>query len=271
MKILPIIVIYKVDWKTCNIYKSLFSKQNIEILIYDNSPQNFNSKYESEITHYIHDASNPGVSKAYNQSAKWAKEHGFSHILVFDDDTLMPTNYINLLYQAIEKYPNIKTFVPILKYNSGQNIFSPTKNSYLNFNRHCISPGLYSLKKYLPVNSGACIELNSFFSVDGYNESIQLDFADYDFFTRLGYKEDTFLVIDCIGEQAFSNEETDSDKLLNRYKFYLQGATEFCNPHIIKIQVIKHTLALLLRTHRVEFLKLYIKYIRNDFSLHSNI
>lgn len=272
MKILPIIVIYDKDWSECRIYKSLFSNLEMEILIYDNSCKASNRVYENQLTHYIHDPSNPGVSKAYNKCAKWALQHGFSHIVLFDDDTILPSTYIDNLYEVLRKEPETKVLAPLLKYDSGRKIFSPTRNPITNKTAKPLSlPGINRLQDFLPVNSGSCINLESFFSVTGYNENIPLDFADYDFFVRLNNKVDTFYLLNCTGEQSFSNNETDSKKLLRRYKYYLEGAFHFCKPSAIRLQVFKHTLSLFLRTNDIEFLKLYYHYVRHDFSLYRYI
>lgn len=268
MKLLPIIVIYEKDWSKCNIFKSLFSKLEIEILIYDNSCIASNRTYENHLTHYFHDPSNPGVSKAYNKCAEWAQQHGFSHIVLFDDDTILPSTYIDNLYGVLREKPEIRLIAPLLKYKEGRKIFSPTRNPLTKAANALGCPGINSLHDFLPVNSGSCINLESFFSVSGYNENIPLDFADYDFFIRLNKNVDSFYLLDCIGEQSFSNCETDSKKLLRRYKYYLKGAFNFCNHSAIKLQVLKHTLSLFQRTHDIEFLKLYYHYIKHDFSLY---
>lgn len=267
IKILPIVVIYNIDWKLCNIYKSLFSQYGKEILLYDNSIKDFNKIYKSKSIHYIHDKSNSGVSTAYNCGAKWAKKHGFSHIVLFDDDTILPPQYIDLLYEAIRNNPNSNIFVPTLKYNNGERIFSPINVSGLKRNKQ-LKPNRYSLKRYLPVNSGSCINIKCFFSVGGFNEKIPLDFSDFDFFTRLSKNTDSFRLIDCQGEQYFSNNETEPNKLIERYKLYLQGAKEFCHPYKIQLQVFKHSLSLFVRTHKIVFIKLYFKYFWHDFCLH---
>lgn len=269
MKILPTIVIYEKDWSECHIYKSLFSKLEMEVLIYDNSYKASNRAYENHLTHYIHDPSNPGVSKAYNRCAKWALKHGFSHIVMFDDDTILPSTYIDNLYEVLRKEPELRVLAPLLKYDNGRKIFSPTRNPITNKTAKplCL-PGINSLHDFLPVNSGSCINLESFFSVSGYNENIPLDFADYDFFIRLNEKIDSFYLLDCVGEQSFSNSETNSNKLLKRYKYYLEGALHFSKPSAIRLQVLKHTLSLFLRTYDIEFLKLYYHFIRHDFSLY---
>ena len=57
-------------------------------------------------------------------------------------------------------------------------------------------------KDYLPVNSGACIRLSAFEKVEGYNKDIRLDFADFDFFSRMAVLYDFFYMCHSNGHFA---------------------------------------------------------------------
>ena len=95
---------------------------------------------------------------------------------------------------------------------------------------------------------------------------IRLDFADFDFFSRLAEVSATFYRVDSIARQSFSNEETRVDRLFRRYQFYLEGArVARCNRHIstiVNVEVLRHVLALTLRTRKWCFLSEYIKRFR---------
>lgn len=257
--ILPIVVIYKTDWKSCNSYKSLFSKYDGVIMLYDNSPKDVNSIYISDRMVYVHDPLNQGVSKAYNTGAEWALAHGYTHVALFDEDTKFSADYIEILSKAITTNKEINVFVPTLLYN-GDKIFSPSEISRWRIKAKRLPAGQYSLNNFMPVNSGVCLKIESMLSVGGYNEKIPLDFSDYDFFTRLRKKTGCFYLVNAIGNQNFSNNERDKGKLLNRYTYYLKGAKEFCNPNAIHLLVLRHTVALTLRTMSLDFIRLYLKY-----------
>lgn len=260
--ILPIVVIYNTDWKDCNAYKSLFSYYDGDVLLYDNSPQDANKRYGNVHLHYHHDPLNRGLSVAYNYGAKWAKANDFDFIALFDEDTILPKDYIGTLNRAISENKEISLFAPTLKYKKGY--FSPCRYSWYHIKGTYLAPGTYDLHRYIPVNSGACIRIDSFIKNGGYNENIPLDFSDFDFFLRLKDVCSSFQVMDSIGTQQFSNEERDKDVLLRRYRFYLKGAASFFNPQLIWFHVLKHTMSLTIRTHSMIFIKLYAKYLRRN-------
>lgn len=261
-KIFPIIVTYNTSYKDCNTYKSLLCHyDNMPMLIYDNSPTPINSEFKTEYVHYKNDPNNGGVSKAYNYGAKIAKEIvNADFVLLLDQDTTFEPNYINILNDAIDKYKSVNLFVPIIRYNDGR-IFSPVGFSFWKIKLMELSPGLHSLKNTLPVNSGSCIRIDNMMSVGGYNENIPLDFSDFDFFHRLSKTSDTFYVVDSTAKQSFSNDETDTEKLYERFKKYIAGVNHAAIKHRCIIHVLRHTISLTVRTKDVRFIMHCLKNI----------
>lgn len=260
IKILPIIVIYNEDFHKCNCYNSFIkSYANHRILLYENSPEPINKKYESNLVLYYHNKNNGGVSTAYNYGAKIAFDNKYAnYILLLDQDTIFSPNYIDILTENIIRNPDIYLFVPTIIYNDNKP-FSPAIISRYKTIGVKLNAGIYSLNKYLPVNSGACIETNMFQQNFGYNEKIKLDFADFDFFNRLKKHTDKFCIINSTAYQSFSNEEIDLCKLENRFKFYIEGANNTIFKRKFTFQVIRHTLSLTLRTKNMFFIKYLIK------------
>jgi hypothetical protein len=160
------------------------------------------------------------------------------------------------------QHPDISLFVPQVLY-AGKKPFSPIHRGLRIKRGALLGEGSYSLKRYLPVNSGACIRLSAFCQIGGYNPLIRLDFADFDFFSRLAEVSATFYRVDSIARQSFSNEETQVDKLFRRFQFYLEGARVARYNRLISsmvaVEVLRHVLALTLRTRKWCFLSEYIK------------
>lgn len=259
MNILPIIVLYNVDYLVTNVYRSLLIHyEGTRILIYENSPEPQNSHYESGTVMYHHDKMNGGVSAAYNYGAALAKAcKDIDAILLLDEDTQFQPDYLDVLDKALKSHPDIDLFVPQVIY--AKNLpFSPVHRRLRKDRGAFLSEGVYSLKDYLPVNSGACLRLSAFDAVGGYNPKIRLDFADFDFFSRMAEVSEVFYLVNSTAYQAFSNEETQVDKLFRRYQFYLEGAHEAKLNKLIstsvKIETLRHTLALSWRTRSMAFL-----------------
>lgn len=260
ISILPIVVIYKAVLPDCAVYKHLHMTHSFaDIVLYDNSPKAVNEGYANKHIHYFHDSANGGVSAAYNYGAKWAMQHGYRYLLLLDQDTEFDVDFIEKMCTDIKRYPQCPLFVPQIVVKSNNMPFSPSKIGLWSIKGVILSPGLYSLSKYKPVNSGSCILLSAFAKVDGYNEHIKLDFADFDFFMRLNNTVSNFCVIDSRAYQNFSNEETDCAKAFERFKFYVEGAKQFSKPFVILPIVIRHILALTIRMRSLKFIKYYFK------------
>ena len=264
MNILPVVVLYNIDFRETNAFLTLLSQQKgCRILLYENSPEPMNQSYASETVAYYHDAHNGGVSAAYNYGAELADRLGdVDALLLLDEDTRFEADYLSRLQSAMEQNPDVSLFVPQVLY-AGDEPFSPIHRGLRWKRGALIGDGRFSLRHYLPVNSGACIRLSAFRQAGGYQTAIRLDFADFDFFSRLAEVSETFYRVDSVARQSFSNEETQVDRLFRRYQFYLEGASVARKNKLISsmvtVEVLRHVLALTCRTRSLCFLSEFIK------------
>lgn len=263
-KIFPIIVLYKERLEKGNTYKTLISLYtNGKYMLYDNSPSPLYEEGELP-THivYIYDKNNGGVTVAYNKGAEYARKNGYQWVLLLDQDTVFENNYAEKLEYAIMKYPQIKVFAPQIYYNR-KSPFSPSAYTFGIAKALESEPGIYSLRKIFPVNSGTCIATDSFMLAKGYDTNIKLDFADMDFFFRLSRKEHLFCLIDSKAYQSFSGNETDKHKLYRRYRIYINDAKNVRKRNIkdrvfFFYVVLRHTIALTFKTKSTTFLRYFM-------------
>lgn len=262
--IFPVIVLYKDRLESCNTYKTLLSKHSeCRYMIYDNSPSPIYKTEElSRNVVYIHDKNNGGVTAAYNKGAEYAYGNGYKWVLLLDQDTSFEENYITELERSMEQYKDVKVFVPQIYYN--ENVpFSPSIYKYGIGKGVKLNAGIHSLCDMLPVNSGTCINVESFQSVNGYNKNIRLDFADIDFFTRLSRIENKFCLTGSNAYQSFSNNETNINKLYARYVIYINDAKQVKFNGIRKrifhsYGVFHHTVALTVKSKCMKFIRHFI-------------
>lgn len=260
--LLPVVIIYQEDYHNSNIYKSLLCKyDNMHVVLYDNSPTPINEKYSSPYLHYFHNPENGGVTAGYNKGANFgASRLNVQYVVLFDQDTQFEGDYLEKLSTEIGRNP-YDLYAPVIK-TKEEGPCSPVRVTPLSIRGIHIQPGIVSLTEYKPINSGACIKLESFMNAGGYNEDIKLDFADFDFFERLNKTVSTYMIVDSVAYQSFSNEEKDSLKLFNRFRQYILDARHFHGSHSIWFIVLRHTLALTWRTKELRFITYYItKYI----------
>jgi rhamnosyltransferase len=276
--ILAVIVLYKTHYQNSVTFQSMAKameglEAKLDIIVYDNSPEHLGCAESFEFgelkIHYKHDPTNSGVSAAYNYGARFAGNMPAKQwLLLLDQDTSFESAILKKYADAIEQFPEIKLFAPILKLSGGQ-IFSPCKFVFKRgFRLEEISPGRCSLQHISPVNSGMLINLDAFFKAGGYNERVKLDFSDFQFIERFKKTNPVFYVIDSTGFQDFSNAETDTEKLNLRYAFFCDGAKHFekiiFTDHIQLFGVaFMRAVTLALRTRRLIFFKtFYNTYIK---------
>ena len=178
-------------------------KDNMKVVVWNNSPQDFASGQKAELfalldgieLGYKHnDGKNLPLSAIYNSTIKEYLDTDF--LVIMDDDSVFDESMFEKALDAIEKNPEIDLFLPIV-YN-GNDIVSP---AYMNmFKGHYfkeVNPGVMTTKHVTAINSGMIISSkylkNSF---EGYDERIKFYFTDNDFMSRYDSSHDKLFVLD---------------------------------------------------------------------------
>ncbi|MDR0620011.1 MAG: glycosyltransferase [Bacteroidales bacterium] len=264
-RILIVIVLYQQSLEKSAAYLSLKSSVgNVgakhAFFVYDNSPV---QQFTLEEVHYVHDAGNSGVSCAYNQAAQYAREKGFVWMLLSDQDTNYPNDMLKKYMDVIQNHPDIKLIVPKVRTHKGF-LLSPCRythkrGKYL----QSIESGKLLMNRLSVINSGMMVRVDTFISVGGYNEKVPLDLSDHQFIERYKRQERFFLILDAEILQDFSNEETNADKLYNRFRTFADAIRSCERTNIIDsvdyfLLILRRTMMLTLRTKQIRFIKYFI-------------
>jgi rhamnosyltransferase len=260
--ILIVIVIYKKD--ICEVLTNVIASglDDLTIYVYDNSPERQLINKPNVV--YVHDCQNPGVSKAYNEACKKAALLKKEWVLLLDQDTILPQNFLYHYQRAVNQHSGEEIFVPLMKDKYG--LISPycfisgrpgrVKN---------IVAGRHLLRNYYFINSGIFISRKLFESAKGYNESFSLDFSDVVFIERLRLKRANFVVVDmsCNHHLSLTDDNIQLDNALKRFglycrsvRLYRKHTTRFMISEMLTIPL---GLKLFLRHRNIEFLKLALK------------
>ncbi len=271
-----VIVLYKLKVKESKTIQAIINavrlhkgNTNPRILLYDNSPDALEvSGLEEccqifELT-YIHDKTNPGVSKAYNVAAKMAASEGKSWLLFFDQDTIVSDSlYAAYFLSGVAKYPDVHLFCPFLM--AGNIIYSPCKYYFKRgFLWKNIKKGKHNLKSKSLLNSGILIKRLAFEKTGGFNEKINLYFSDFEFIDRYRTHYSEFCVIDGLFLHELSdNVFGESEKAISRFYFYSAGARESVKSGIDWLlfftTVGLRSIRLSFRFRRSNFVKVFLK------------
>lgn len=106
-KILAIVVTYNPDLTHLKKLLNALLHQVEHVLVIDNNSVNFNTTKlygQSHKLEFIFNRSNTGVATAYNQGCAIAKERDFSHVILFDQDSLPATNMVQALSTVMCRY-----------------------------------------------------------------------------------------------------------------------------------------------------------------------
>lgn len=160
-----------------------------KLCIFDNSVdtscQLFNSSYsynKNEL--YLSSGRNEGLSKAYNTVIQNIEKDSDNWIIISDQDTSYPENYISVVKNNINN-TNAYVLCPII--NDKLGILSPCKSSWRGFS-HIFDIDTNRLDKYSYINSGMVINSTVFSNIK-YDENLFLDFIDHDFILQLKQNE----------------------------------------------------------------------------------
>jgi len=232
MKLLITIVVYNKVFLECDAYltfiKNKINYNNIEIyyFIYDNSSINYAYKNIPKHVFYKKDETNPGVSVAYNSAFNYAKNNKYDWVILSDQDTKYPDNFIQKVasHLILGKY---SIYSPILHQNN--KLLSPLIFKY--FRGIPIKSKIYgeiNLKSRLfPINSGLILGAKIFENFK-YNAKAKLDFSDFIFFERLLKSNYKYFIINILCEHNLStNEITSLKNKLMRFKYYSLGLFEY--------------------------------------------
>ena len=204
-----------------NYAKSPKAFRNFKLLIYDNSL--IEQKMQITIPfeyHYVHDLNNKGLAVAYNYALNEAILASYSWLLLLDQDSYLPEDFIyNLLYDlsTIEKDNTVIALVPKMHYKN--TFFSPSKDLFGGILRpiDMRHKGICPFKVFA-IGSGSVIKVSFLQGIGGFNELFWLDSLDRWLFFTINNMGGKVYVTDSIIEHELS--VMNYDKFMNEQRYY---------------------------------------------------
>ncbi len=246
-------------------FKSENSIKNITIFIFDNTdiedwdvvPPTYDDNIKII---YQRDRSNPGISYAYNCITRYATKENFDWIVFFDQDTDLPQEAFKVYNEAVHSEILLK--VPLVYIDD--KILSPSYYfGYRSFLFKRITQKILKLKNISCINTGLMISPKLYNKVNGYDESLKLDFCDHDFIDRVKKKNHHLEILDIALQQNFSSLTDDKAKALVRYRIFVKDMMNFVkkrNKLIMFFNIdLPRLLVLMLKYKSLDFFKIRFK------------
>lgn len=188
LKLMAVLVLYRRDLSNSETFATIVGsvqdgwKDAVSILVVDNSP------VRGEVVDvpawlnldYHHDPTNGGVASAYNLGIKRAQEQGAAWLLLLDQDSQIPPEFISELFRCMrlcQSQDNIAAIVPRIVGESG--VLSPktVRLGYLS-NIRKQAKGVLG-REVSAINSGAAVRVSFVQLLGGFDSFYWLDYLDH--------------------------------------------------------------------------------------------
>lgn len=226
--LLVVIVLFKQSLEECSTFRSLseaFANARVRpsIFAFDNSPQGLPPSVVGWRVHYISSPKNVGVAKAYNTASEYALQHHLNWLLLLDQDTTLPHDFLSKYQDSVQAYPDHRFFVPMVHDRRG--VLSPFRfRGGAGQRVRQMKPGVYPLNSLSVINSGMLISSILFRSIGGFDQRLPLDFSDIAFVSKLKKSQDHLVVVNLHLHQDFSGSSVASSaSSLERFRQYLSA------------------------------------------------
>jgi glycosyltransferase involved in cell wall biosynthesis len=196
-----LIVVYNETPQTSTTTRTIVGLAGIKsasIVIWDNSENSQDLVFRSFFSkngckfNYVHTPENLALSVIYNRVADLSDD---DFLLILDQDTILPCDYLQIFYKAYADFTECKLFVPTIR--TGKKLISPSPY-FAGWGRswHIARSGPYPTKNMTIVNSGLIANL-ALFRREGvrYNEGIKFYGTDTDFFRTYARREKAFNIL----------------------------------------------------------------------------
>jgi hypothetical protein len=202
--ILAVVVLYERNLENAETLVTLdescrSAQTRLLVFVYDNSPHAIikpdatASKYRGLDLEYVHDESNPGLSRAYNASLRRSIELNRKWLLILDQDSCVEIDFLTKTMRSASRYPCIDLHLPVAM--AGNRIVSPVK---LRLGRDAgfdgLEEGLNAPSSFFAINSGMLVRADYLRSVGGYDERFSLYNTDNWFCHTYSLKRKTFAI-----------------------------------------------------------------------------
>lgn len=173
-KIAIVIVLYNPDYRNVsnNINCLALSDKRVAILV-DNTPNSIcNIENTKQWVYTICNGENLGIATAQNIGIRKAKDLGCTHIVFFDQDSVVENRYIDLIYSEYIRLKEIYSNIAVL----GPTVINMTTGKGYKVKNKPINNGC----KILPsvISSGSIMELEIFDVIGGMEDRLFIDYVD---------------------------------------------------------------------------------------------
>lgn len=230
-----IIVLYKCDIATSATCQSLLKQIGLEqqdiFVVYDNSPSaNLGSTPKG--WQVVLDPNNGGLLTAYNYAFSQARSKGCHWVLLLDQDTDLPANFVVTVHENLalmQSKTDVVAIIPIVK--AGDRQVSPMLPRLGRETSYALRNVVES-NWLTAINSGTCLRVDFIEGVGGFCKDFWLDYLDHWLFKTINSSRKCVYVTDVVLQHDLSVANMNSGLSVQRYKNVLLAERRFTNNYL---------------------------------------
>lgn len=186
IQIACIIVLYEPDYEKLKKVLCSIIQQVTRVFLIDNSSAKIDIKQFSDMPtrfDYIFLGGNKGVAYAQNKGIEEALKGGIDWVLLSDQDTVFPDNYIALFASKIEIYGKEKLYIP--------SFFNQIKNQKeavsLSMTKSIRPNDNIPIEVFQAISSGTIFHKDIYLRIGGFLQILFIDYVDFEWCWRARY------------------------------------------------------------------------------------
>ena len=231
-----VVVLYNRTMDTSLTCRSLLQQTFIEpkdtFIIYDNSPSSILESDTPKGWEIVVDPSNGGLFTAYSYAVSKARSKGCPWVLLLDQDTDLPANFLVTVHEDLalmQAESDVVAIVPLVK--AGKRQVSPMRprlGRETPFNRRSVVEASW----LWAINSGTCLRVDFIDSIGGFSNAFWLDYLDHWLFKMINNSRKRVYVSKLVLQHELSVSNMDRGLTVKRYKNVLTAEREFTNHYL---------------------------------------
>jgi len=228
MVLYALVVIYNRRCEDSPSCEALRANPDARALVVDNSTEeNDNARYcAGRGFGYLGFGDNRGLAVAYNRGIAWIMAHtNATHVVLLDDDTAIPDNFLEETAKSVKANPKAKIFLPRVYDEVG--LLSPCAIDGFRVRRIADVSEL-TTDNITAINSGMTLSL-SLFKEYTYDEGYFLDYIDHAFMRDMKKQAVSFTVTrQTLNQQFAGNERGNKQAAKRRFAIFKADFRRFC-------------------------------------------
>lgn len=179
-KICTGIVCYKPDYLLLSPIINYFQEQGVTVVLYLNSDLGNLHDLIIKGVVVLGAGNNDGIAKAHSELMHYAIRHSYSYMVVSDQDTVYPENYISSMKTFVDSFKEVTVVCPAW-INLNSETKCPEKQYVLETDRMVLKHAVYGDNLAHGISSGMFVVVDHIASKQYIDEKLFIDWVDNDF------------------------------------------------------------------------------------------